>query len=158
MKGDFDQFEGSHPDYCKCQKCLSDENVRRTDTKTCSVCGKTKALDGKNFYRNSTCGARYQKRYKKENPDKYRDTKLKHLYGITKDDFDRMLIEQGNKCAICHVAENKLGNGLKQNLVVDHNHTTKQVRGLLCHNCNKNVGAVESWYDEIKAYLEKYQK
>lgn len=134
------------------------ENVRRTDTKTCSVCGQTKPLNGKNFYRNSTCGACYQKRYKKDHPEKYRDTKLKHLYGITLGQFQQKLKDQKGACEICGVTENRSWKGEVQNFVVDHNHTTNQVRGLLCHNCNKNVGAVEVWQDKIAAYLKKYQK
>lgn len=132
------------------------ENVCRTSTKTCAVCGKTKPLNGKNFYKNSTCGACYQRRYKQENPDKYRSTKLKHLYGITLQDFSNKLAVQGNKCAICGIKENKLNNGAVQNFVVDHCHSTGRVRGLLCHDCNKNVGVMEKWNLAISDYLKKY--
>lgn len=134
------------------------ENVCRTDMKTCTVCGKTKPLNGKNFYRNSTCGACYQSRYKREHPKKYRNTKLKHLYGITLQEFNEKLLKQSNKCDICIVSENKLSNGKIQNFVVDHCHSTGQVRGLLCHDCNKNVGVIEKWKLEIESYLNKYQK
>jgi hypothetical protein len=133
------------------------ENVRRTDTKKCSVCGLTKVLNGKNFYKNSTCGACYQRRYKKENPRKYRSIKLKHLYGITIEQYEQKLTKQHGCCEICGVSENKGWNNKVQNFVVDHNHKTKKVRGLLCHNCNKNVGAVELWQEKITAYLKKYQ-
>ena len=132
------------------------ENVRRTSTKTCSECGKTKVLNGKNFYRNSVCGACYQKRYKLEHPDKYRDTKLKHLYGITLEQFNEKLKEQGYKCANCRRTANVLRNGIVQNFVVDHRHSDGKVRGLLCHDCNKNVGVVEKHGDKINAYLKKY--
>ena len=132
------------------------ENVRRTNTKTCSLCGKMKYTNGKNFYRNSTCDACYQKSYRQKNPEKYRSTKLKHLYGITQKDFVVKLAEQDNCCAVCKVTENRLGNGKVQNFVVDHCHATGKVRGLLCHDCNKNVGVVENWQTQIAAYLSKY--
>lgn len=137
---------------------MNSENVRRTYTKTCSECGKTKPQNGKNFYKNAVCGACYQKRYKQEHPEKYRSTKLKHLYGITLEDFNKKLEQQNGKCEICKVDENKLHSGRVQNFVVDHSHTTLEVRGLLCHDCNKNVGVVENRLEEIQEYLKKYKK
>jgi ribosomal protein L34E len=133
-----------------------DENVRRTNTKICSVCNRPKVLNGKNFYQGSVCGACYQKRYKQENPEKYRDTKLRHLYGITLEQFNEKLKGQNNKCAICKRPENAKVKGKVQNFTVDHRHADKKVRGLLCHSCNKNVGVVEKWLKEIQAYLSKY--
>jgi hypothetical protein len=132
------------------------QNVRRTNTKTCCVCGQTKTENGKNFYAGPTCGACYQKRYKLENPEKYRDTKLRHLYGLSLIEFNKKLAAQSHKCEICGTSENKAASGKVHNFVVDHNHETGKVRGLLCHNCNKNVGAVENWLEEIQAYLKKY--
>lgn len=135
-----------------------DENVRRTNTKICSICIKTKVLNGKNFYRNSVCAACYQKRYKQENPDKYRDIKLRHLYGIDLQEFNKKLKDQNGKCAICKRSENAKVKGKVHNFTVDHRHSDKKVRGLLCHSCNKNVGVVEKWLKEIQVYLDKYQK
>ena len=53
------------------------------------------------------------------------------LYGVTDDQFKKMLTEQNNACAICFE---------KKELVVDHNHTTGVVRGLLCKGCNLGIG------------------
>jgi hypothetical protein len=62
-----------------------------------------------------------------------RDFHLRRRYGIDSTDFDRMLAEQGGKCAGCHlVAPNH----------VDHDHATGVVRGLLCFNCNQALGNV----------------
>jgi hypothetical protein len=41
-------------------------------------------------------------------------------------------------CAVCGTKDP--GGGDKQVLCVDHNHLTKKVRGLLCHNCNIRIG------------------
>jgi hypothetical protein len=57
-------------------------------------------------------------------------------YGLTPDDYDRMVVEQGGVCAICHRPE-KAKLGL---LHVDHDHTNNRVRGLLCQQCNTGLG------------------
>ena len=81
-----------------------------------------------------------------------RKTVLKQ-YGLTLDDYDEMLEEQGNSCAICDVHI----SALPTNLHVDHCHTTGKVRGLLCNKCNAGLGMYndnpELLYTAIK-YLE----
>ena len=54
-------------------------------------------------------------------------------YGMTDAEFGAMYRNQRGRCAICHE------NG---RLVVDHDHTTGQVRGLLCNRCNLTLGAL----------------
>ena len=65
--------------------------------------------------------------WNKNNPDKAKNIKLKNRYGITLIQFNRMLKIQNNKCLIC-LASRKL--------VVDHDHKTGKVRGLVCVRCN----------------------
>ncbi|MEV4115852.1 endonuclease VII domain-containing protein [Nonomuraea sp. NPDC049695] len=60
-----------------------------------------------------------------------RNYHLKRRYGITEDDFERMLARQGGLCAICKVVPGTF---------VDHSHETGQVRGVLCFNCNNGLG------------------
>ncbi|SDK65804.1 endonuclease domain-containing protein [Nonomuraea jiangxiensis] len=56
---------------------------------------------------------------------------LTYRYGITEDDFERMLARQGGLCAICRVVPG---------VFVDHCHATGLVRGVLCFNCNNGLG------------------
>jgi len=45
----------------------------------------------------------------------------------------------------------------KINMVIDHNHKTGTVRGLLCHNCNLLLGKVRNDFKMLKKaanYLE----
>jgi len=60
---------------------------------------------------------------------------LRHKYGITAEDYDRMLLEQGGRCAICRT--DKPG---RKFFAVDHNHQTGAVRKLLCMHCNVAIG------------------
>jgi predicted HNH restriction endonuclease len=57
-------------------------------------------------------------------------------FNFTVEEYEEKLIEQGGTCAICNRDKNK--NGTR--LCVDHDHTTGQVRGLLCHDCNTSLG------------------
>lgn len=83
----------------------------------------------------------YTKAYNKQHPKKYalwqRRVQYKRRYGITPDDYASMLEEQNEKCKICLASPE---NGPRKGLVVDHDHTTGVVRGLLCQNCNALLG------------------
>jgi len=70
---------------------------------------------------------------------------LKRYYGITVDDYHRMLAEQGGGCAICGSRNPTNGSRLYKRIRrtvfdVDHDHKTGMVRGLLCTVCNRLVG------------------
>lgn len=58
------------------------------------------------------------------------------LYKLSKEDFLKIALKQGNRCASCGVdaGENT------HLLCVDHDHATNEIRGLLCHDCNTAAG------------------
>lgn len=60
-------------------------------------------------------------------------------YGISIDDYERILAEQRGGCAICH--SETPGRG--QVFCVDHCHVSGQVRGLLCLRCNTAIGMLQ---------------
>ena len=72
-----------------------------------------------------------------------RNWHLKKNYGITKIQFDAILRKQRFACAICGSTH----TGSKDDWHVDHNHSTKEVRGLLCHHCNVGLGG---FHDNVK--------
>lgn len=90
------------------------------------------------------------------------DWNLQRRYGITRDDYLKMLLEQGGVCAICKTAEAVINKktGTFRLLAVDHCHTTGKVRGLLCSHCNHAIGKFKDNVDILKSaisYLEKSQ-
>ena len=131
----------------------------------CRECGEVKSLDCFGFYkgkrrrkckpctnaevkryRDATDPEKLREMYQRRNlrwrerdPERYRwhlrNSNLKRLYGITADDFDRMLAEQGGGCAICGSPDPQ-----GRNFHVDHCHDSKVVRGILCHPCNTGLG------------------
>ncbi|WP_280485397.1 endonuclease VII domain-containing protein [Nocardia cyriacigeorgica] len=60
---------------------------------------------------------------------------VERTYGITEDEYQRILDAQGGVCFICQRAK---GTG-RRRLAVDHDHVTGAVRGLLCKPCNRDV-------------------
>lgn len=144
-----------------------------TMMKICTVCkqhlphedfhNNKKSKDGKS-YRCKTCDYSAQKVYKKERYLEFRESRRKiqrrHKYGLNDDKFKEMLSEQAGLCACCGIS---LDEGWTQNhkpnkLVVDHDHATGVVRGLLCTKCNKGLGLLGDSVEGLEkalAYLKK---
>lgn len=80
---------------------------------------------------------------------------MERYYGLTLDKYNRMLLEQNGGCAICGEKQNSKHS---KRLFVDHNHTTRKVRGLLCHLCNIGIGGFKDDANRLRlaiSYLEK---
>ena len=100
---------------------------------------------------------------RKANPEKTRATakawyernKLRRIsqrYGISEEELNSMLKTQNNICLIC-------SREMVQ-LVVDHDHQTGAVRGLLCYACNTALGLFQDNSEILKsaiAYLAIWQ-
>lgn len=80
-----------------------------------------------------------------------RRNQLKSKFNITPEDYDRMLEDQGGRCAICK----RHWSTLNRRLGIDHNHETGQIRGLLCAGCNTRLGGSEGerWIEKAAIYL-----
>jgi hypothetical protein len=82
---------------------------------------------------------------------------LKTKYNLTKEDYNKKLIEQNHKCDICGVDEKDAARG---KLLVDHCHTTGVIRGLLCNNCNTGIGFLKDSIPTLSkaiTYLDKHK-
>jgi hypothetical protein len=78
----------------------------------------------------------------------------KRLYGIAAEEYDALLVAQGNRCAICGSPD---WPGKDNRPHVDHNHETGQIRGLLCGPCNVGLGQFKDDPERLRAairYLE----
>jgi hypothetical protein len=80
------------------------------------------------------------KKWKAKNPlrtkqyhkKSYLKTYHQRTYGISRDEFEQMLISQTGLCKICG---RELGIPC-----LDHDHFTGKVRGILCLRCNQGLG------------------
>lgn len=79
--------------------------------------------------------AAYRKAYEHQNRDKLRIKRITRSLGISQEQYNEMYGKQHGKCSICSISLNN-----DKHTHVDHNHVTKQVRGLLCGPCNRGIG------------------
>lgn len=96
-----------------------------------------------------------------ENRDKYRHGHLMRKFGISNERYIAMLLEQKGVCAICGNPETEIDeeSGRVAELQVDHNHTTKAVRSLLCLGCNTGIGNMKEDVERMKSairYLNRW--
>lgn len=142
--------------------------------KICSVCRQSKDMDSFHNYKASNDGKMYRckscdyearKKWRLDNPERSqlsaRSRRLKHVYGITLDEYYAMLSAQEGCCAICGLEENKSALiSLQKNIsfAVDHCHVTNKIRGLLCNQCNRALGMFGDNKDILKKALDYLNK
>ena len=86
---------------------------------------------------------------------------LKHAYGLSHSEYLDLLYKQDHRCAICRRPESRQRKGQLLALVVDHNHETGKVRGLLCCKCNSALGFLAEDPLRIAAlgrYIEQHRE
>lgn len=107
-------------------------------TKRCCRCGEVKALHC--FGRDRRCadGLNLQCRECKSNWNRI------YRYGIGTREYLELVAKQDGKCALCDRVTR---------LQIDHCHETGRVRGLLCHTCNKALGAMGDTVQSIRRVL-----
>lgn len=81
----------------------------------------------------------YGKIDRKNNPTKYQNQWLRSKYNITLEEYFEMAESQNYTCPICKRHESMIG----EQLLIDHDHKTGKVRGLLCRLCNQAIGMLK---------------
>ncbi len=83
------------------------------------------------------------KQWQKDNPEAVAHIRRQTRYGLSRQQYVQMVEEANGVCKLC-------GEKPKR-LVVDHNHATGKVRGLICDFCNKGLGLMK---DDIETILK----
>ena len=128
------------PGVRKCEACIANaikvqkrRKARHKATGLCYVCGKNPT---NGYWACEACSARNVVRY----------------HGARMADRKRLFESQGGICPLCAKPLN--GYIRKKDAVIDHDHETKKVRGLVHNNCNLNLSnsTIES-LERALAYL-----
>jgi len=77
------------------------------------------------------------RKWNNANPGKLRAMRLKREYNLTVEEYNLILAVQNGLCAGCK----QPATNFKRSLHVDHDHSKKIVRGLLCWRCNHMLPA-----------------
>ena len=121
-------------------------------SRICNVCKIEKNISEfySGRYKCKNCVNAAARKIRVDNPERYARYKKRHneylkerRYGITQEDFNKMLVDQNNSCAIC---KKEIG----WEAAVDHCHTTNKIRGLLCRKCNLGLGAFKDNIETIR--------
>lgn len=116
----------------------------RFNPKKCRLCGEGFIPESPaQFYCSRRCA-----------DDAHTDRYLRRCYGIGWDDYCRMHKEQKGLCAICGSPGFTMKECHTLKLVVDHDHETGAVRGLLCHNCNRGLGLFHDRCEDLVRALQ----
>lgn len=147
---------------CQAEKPLTTDNFFSSKRRSgfggaCKICTtarrvaceqRIKAADPAELARRRSI---YRLRHKARHPERIkaaqRAADLRRGYGITPEQYDELLSKQAGLCKIC-------GSQVARRLVVDHNHETGQVRGLLCSNCNVAIGLFGENVERMLAAIE----
>jgi hypothetical protein len=128
------------------------------ETKTCTKCEEEKPLSeyyvrkgGKMQSQCKACHIAQVRARTAKNPEKNKEYmrwyNLRRTYGLDRETFEQMEKDQEGKCLICFRVPQEVGNS--RGLVVDHNHDTGEVRGLLCNRCNNTMGL---FHDDVEIF------
>lgn len=145
-------IDGRHKTYCK--GCVNRRN------KGYRASNPSKARDLESVWRKNNrdkINARHREWTKKNprprrgTPEKDRAYALKKKYGLSPEDFDQLWESQKGLCVICgcEMIPFTIGKrgGESRSAVVDHNHDTGKVRGILCRLCNVGLGSFRDNWD-----------
>lgn len=128
-------------------------NATTVESKVCGACGQVRPMTeyapmkyGKGGRHSNCreCQARYAAERTLLDSVFSRRRKLRRCFDMTLSEYENLWTFQGGVCYLCHRMD-------KVNLCVDHDHRCcpsevtcgECVRGLICHSCNKMLGAAD---------------
>ncbi len=138
----------------KCRVCHKDKHLL-TDY---YLCRKDPTLPSSYSYECKECTVKRTTAYNKRNSSSVKSQYLKRNYGMSFEEFDRMLTDQDNACAVCGTLEPGGKRGRHKRFHVHHDSKTGNVRGLLCGNCNAALKYVKEDIHTLQnmiQYLER---
>jgi len=80
-------------------------------------------------------------------------------YGVSEEVVQELMDIQRGCCAICQ--DSLVSPESKRSFMIDHNHDTGEVRGLLCLSCNSAIGLLKEDEEVLTSairYLQKYNE
>lgn len=81
-------------------------------------------------------------------------------YPLSNKEFNVLFHKQDGKCKLCDksLVNERKALEVRRNAAVDHNHTTFEVRGILCNACNYGLGCFKENIEILSRAIEYLQK
>ena len=112
---------------------------------SCKACYQIKRRPYQIAYMASKGRVKARARY---DSDKREESRVKS-YGMSLEQYDKLLAAQNGGCAICGSKEAKTKRNGR--FCIDHDHKTGELRGLLCAPCNRGIGLLADDPERLKA-------
>ena len=103
----------------------------------CSKCHQWKEPSGFSVFRRASHGLSYSCKDCEQKRSK--DAHYRCRYGISEEQRKELINKQDNKCACCGSEFNDTARGRP---VIDHCHSSGQVRDIICDRCNITLGLI----------------
>jgi hypothetical protein len=106
------------------------------------------------------CVLKRNRKSSQKNKKRIWENKLKYRYGITVEEYKKLLESQGRCCSICKTKNPSQKRKQCNYFCVDHCHETGKVRGLLCSTCNTALGLLGDSRDNLVEainYLTRFE-
>lgn len=134
------------------QRRLASLRARKASRLPCEVCGKPVAAErrGNAIYCSYECKKVGNRSNSLKAKRDQQDTNRLWNYGVTREQFDAKLAEQGGSCAICGTTE---WGGKDNRPHTDHDHVTNRFRGVLCGSCNYGLGCFKDNSERLAAAI-----
>jgi hypothetical protein len=136
-----EKFDGPVPKRCsKCrteaQRIASSNWTKANPDQALAI---SRAWRVRNLEKSREATRRSMAKRREEAPEAVKRAKLRSKYKLSDDDLDVLFDQADGCCEICGVA---FGEEARTRAVIDHDHRTDRVRGVLCGNCNTGLGFV----------------
>ena len=138
------------------------------ETRVCRVCKKEKnlvddyylsrkdpTLPSSYSYECKDCAVKRTTAYNKKSAYGVRSRYLKRNYGISLEDYELMIGDQNNCCAVCKATE--AGGKFNKRFMIDKS-PSGTVRGLLCNSCHTIVKEVGDNLQTLESMIEYLSK
>lgn len=115
-------------------------------------CKKCKLLANQKYVKNPEVAAKrreFRKIYNLNTKERRKFNRMKHLYGVTFDQYNELIKQQNGKCKICDAQLD-----FDRHAHIDHCHKTKEIRGVLCGNCNSGLGHFKDNVEILRRAIE----
>lgn len=141
--------------HCKRGHEFTEENTYvYKGTRSCRICRNAASVkSAKNDPNRLEKMRKHRAKWREAHPTYHKERELQLHYGLTLEQYNQMLAEQDNRCAIC--------TGTMERPCVDHDHLTGKVRRILCSTCNVVLGLVNedpAWLGRMIEYLQAFEE